>query len=105
MAGEQTDVLDLDRIAHAVLAMDPDDVRRLVQRDAGGPWLAGPAYGDGRTLDVQPAVGGYGATVARTDAVELVRRVLDHRLVEGSLSEQEHGQMLTEAVTGLTGFL
>ena len=103
MAGEQTDVLDLDRIAHAVLAVDPEHLHRLVARDGGGPWLAGPDHGDGRTLEVLPAVGGAGGTVARTDALELVRRVLDHRLAEGSLSEEQHDRMLTEAVVGLSG--
>ncbi|MCI2238339.1 hypothetical protein MO973_27560 [Paenibacillus sp. TRM 82003] len=105
MADEQNDVLDLDRIAHAVLAMDPAEVHRLVAREGGGPWLAGPAYGDGRELVVLSAVGGRGATVARGDAVELVRRVLDHRLAEGTLDEQQHDQMLTEAVVGLSGTL
>ncbi|WP_432493998.1 hypothetical protein [Kineococcus auxinigenes] len=102
MADEQTDVLDLDRLAHAVLAMDPVELRRLVEREDGGPWLAGPGRGDGRELAVFPAVGGRGGTVARTDAVELVSRVLDHRLDEGSLDEQQHDQMLTEAIAGLT---
>ncbi|WP_432571972.1 hypothetical protein [Kineococcus sp. SYSU DK005] len=105
MAGEQTDVLDLDRIAHAVLAVDPEHLHRLVARDGGGPWLAGPDHGDGRTLEVLPAVGGAGGTVARTDALELVRRVLDHRLVAGEIDEHLHDRMLTEAVTGIAGFL
>ena len=105
MADEQPDVYDLDRISHAVLAMDPDDVRRLVAREEGGPWLAGPDHGDGRALAVHPAVGGHGLTVERTDAIELVSRVLDHRLAEGTLDEQQHDQMLTEAVVGLSGML
>ena len=105
MAADPFDVYDLDRIAHAVLAMEPAEVARLVSRDEGGLWLAGPAYGDGRTLAVQPAVGRHGMTVARTDALELVNRVLDHRLAEGSLGEEQHDQMLTEAIVGLTGLL
>ncbi|WP_432491685.1 hypothetical protein [Kineococcus gypseus] len=103
MSADPDDVLDLDRVAHAALAMEPGQLRRLVAREGGGPWLAGPDHGDGRALDVRPAVGGRGLTVARADAVELVRRVLDHRLLEGSLDEQQHDQMLTEAVVGLTG--
>ncbi|GAB7190991.1 hypothetical protein NUM3379_16980 [Kineococcus sp. NUM-3379] len=105
MADDLPDVYDLDRIAHMVLAMDPADVRRLAAGGEGGTGLAGPGHGDGRALALYPAVGSHGATVARTDALELVRRILDHRLVEGSLSEQQHDQMLTEAVVGLTGLL
>ena len=106
MADDQPDafdVYDLDRIARMVLAMEPDEVRRLVDDDDGALWLAGPSYGDGRTLALYPAVAGHGLTVARTDALELVRRVLDHRLAEGSLSEEQHDRMLTEAVVGLSG--
>ena len=104
MADDRPDVYDLDRIAHMVLAVDPAEVNRLVSAD-GGLWLAGPAYGDGRTLELYPSVGGEGLTVAREDGPELVRRVLDHRLAEGSLSEAEHDQMLTEAITGMSGLL
>ncbi|GAA4966981.1 hypothetical protein [Kineococcus glutinatus] len=105
MADEDTDVYDLDRIAHAVLAMDPAELNHLVGQHEGGLWLAGPSYGDGRELRVLLSVGGDGLTVARTDALELVRRVLDHRLAEGSLGEQQHDQMLTEAVVGLSGLM
>ncbi|PPK92095.1 hypothetical protein CLV92_11760 [Kineococcus xinjiangensis] len=105
MSDEQPDVYDLDRIARMVLAMDPADVHRLTAGTEGGPGLAGAGHGDGRALAVYPPVGERGLTVARDDATELVRRILDHRLVEGSLSEQQHDQMLTEAIVGLNGLV
>ena len=105
MADDHAGFYDRDRIAHLVLAMDPAEVHRLTAGGEGSPGLADPGHGDGRALAVYPAVGRHGMTVARTDATELVRRILDHRLVEGTLTEEAHDQMLTEAIVGLNGLL